>query len=256
MTPSTLRRLTAALAGVAVASVAGAAHAQDRELSADELRALAEGAEPWRPSDGAPASTPAPDRAPTRTAAADDPSASGGWIEATAPPRERATPRLRGGVHASLGAMSTVGMLVGGSGVGAEIGVQLTPGLATSVHGYADTVLGLVGRAHAGALVQIAPLRELEVGVGGGVSALYALNFVHPNETANLGVLLLRATVRLPQTGELMGTRPDAWDLVFGAEGEAGLTFDGTQRDANEDAIPQEKGAAGGGVRLLIGFLL
>jgi hypothetical protein len=165
------------------------------------------------------------------------------------------TPRLRGGAHAGLGGATASPVYSGGVGLGAELGCQFNRWLALSVTGYAESAF-LMGRGHAGALLQVAPVEELEIGVGGGVGGMYVANFVHASETASYGSFLLRPTLRLPQAGELFETRPGSWHLVLGGEGELGLSYAGTVRDVRENASPLSPGTLVVGGRVFVGFLL
>jgi hypothetical protein len=150
-----------------------------------------------------------------------------------------------------------------GVGFGAELGCQFTRGFAMSVQGYGETAL-LAGRGHVGALVQIAPIDLFELALGGGVTALYLVNFVYDTPTAHLGTMLLRTTFRISQDGALFDTRPVQWHFTVGVEGEADLTFGGTRLEPvnsvdgapRSASVPLEKGEWFGGGRAMVGFLL
>ena len=163
-------------------------------------------------------------------------------------------PRLRGGAHASLGGAAALPVFSAGVGLGAELGCQLVRWLAVSAEAYGETGL-LAGRARVGLVMQVAPVRLLELSLGGGVGGMYVANFVYPTETASLGSLVLRGTVRLSQDGELFGQRTP-WDLTLGAEGEVGFTFAGSYLDEQHQSLALALGTQVRGGRLFVGFLL
>jgi hypothetical protein len=175
---------------------------------------------------------------PTRTARADEP----------------APPRARAGMEGGLGFARAGPTWVGGAGVALSGGLQATRWLGFEALVFGETGVVFYGRGHLAGLVTFT-IDRLTVGLGGGVGALYALNYGASASTASFGLGVLRLEIAFDR-------RSEGGHFALGAEGVLGSTFAGNVTVFSENlagergasAYPLAPGTPMGGARIFFGL--